>query len=511
MDSVGRVESVRNEICFIVGIEGAGLGNVVQFSSGATGMVLGFKRDEIEVIMFRGFAKVKKGDLVRVIGERLNTRVSNSLLGRVIDPMGQPLDGKGEIEAHDSIELPVEAVAKPIYQRALINTQLMTGYAVIDSQIPVGMGQRELLLGEKKSGQTDVAIDIMCNQAKLNTGVINVYVAIDAETAGTKRRIERLERSGALANSVVVVGRAAQATALNYIAPMVGTTIAEFFAAQGKNVLVVYDDLTRHAKVYRQISLLLNRPASREAYPGDIFYLHSRLLERSGSFNELAGSGTITALPLVETQSEEATDFITTNLMGITDGHIQFRQTLANKGNQPPIDSGFSVSRIGGRPQQPLTRKLSEKLKEIVIQYEEIVRFLSFGGELGESSRRAHELGARAVSIFQQDHDACYTGIDQAVLLYFVISKTANKWGEEQMPEICAYLVDKIQKAPYSEILNRTVLSMPYEHAEVLLNELMDDLVRDPQAPRAIVDQESLSAEIESLDRILRDDEDILT
>ena len=511
MSSVGRVESVRSEICFVVGIEGAGLGNVVQFSSGATGMVLGFNRAEIEVIVFRGFSKVKKGDLVRVIEDRLTTRVSNSLLGRVINPLGDPLDGKGEIESHNSVLLPVEAVAKPIYQRALIDTQLPTGYAVIDSQIPIGMGQRELLLGEKKSGQTDVAIDIMCNQAKLGTGVICVYVAIDAETAATKRRIERLEQAGALANSVIVVGRAAQATAINYIAPMVGTSIAEFFASQGKNVLVIYDDLTRHAKVYRQISLLLNRPASREAYPGDIFYLHSRLLERSGAFNELAGSGTITALPLVETQSEEATDYITTNLMSITDGHILFRQTLANKGSQPPIDSGFSVSRIGGRPQQKLTRSLSEKLKEIVIQYEEILRFLSFGGELGEASRKAHEIGSRAVQVFQQDHDSCYSALDQAILMYFVVSKTANRWGEEQIPQLCEFILEKASREPWVDILNRTLLTMSFDQAKVALDEFMDSLAKDPDVPLAIADQQMLSAEIESLDRILRDDEDILT
>ncbi len=473
-------------------------------------MVLGFHKAEVEVIMFRGFANVKKGDLVRVIEDRLTTRVSNALLGRVIDPLGAPLDGKGEIEALGGTSLPVERMAKPIYQRALIDTQLSTGYAVIDSQIPVGMGQRELLLGEKKSGQTDVAIDIMCNQAKLKTGVICVYVAIDAETAATKRRIERLDESGALANTVVVVGRAAQPAAVNYIAPNVGTSIAEYFAAQGKNVLIVYDDLTRHAKVYRQISLLLNRPASREAYPGDIFYLHARLLERSGAFDESAGSGTITALPLVETQSEEATDFITTNLMSITDGHIQFRQTLANKGNQPPIDSGFSVSRIGGRPQQKLTRSLSEKLKQIVIQYEEILRFLSFGGELGEASRRSYDLGRRAHSFFQQDHDTCYSTMEQAVLMYFIVSKTATRWGEAQMPELFRHIVKKVQSPPYDEILNRTVLTMSYEHAEVVLNEFMNDLIKDTVAPTPVKEKELVSAEIESLDALLRDDEEIL-
>lgn len=510
MDSVGRVESVRNEICYVVGVVGGGLGNVVQFSSGAMGMVLGFNRSEIEVIMFNGFANVKKGDLVRVVASRLTTRVNASLLGRVIDPLGTPLDGKGELELQGATRLPVESIAKPLYERATIETPLVTGYSIIDSQIPIGMGQRELLLGEKKSGQTDVAIDIMCNQARMSTGVINVYVAIDAETAATKRRVERLARTGALENSVVVVARSSQPVAISYIAPMVGTTIAEWFAMQGKNVLIVYDDLTRHAKAYRQISLLLDRPASREAYPGDIFYLHSRLLERSGAFNERAGSGTITALPLVETQNEEATDYITTNLMSITDGHVLFRQTLANKGVQPPIDSGFSVSRIGGRAQLKLTRALSEKLKEIVIMYEEILRFLSFGGELGEASRKAYEIGTRAIAIFQQDHHVCYSALEQAVLMYFVVSNTATHWGEQQMPEVCAYLTKKLNAPPYDDIFNRTVLSMPYEHAEVMLHEFMDDLLNDPNSPDRMKEETFVGADIESVDSILRDDEDVL-
>ncbi len=511
MDSVGRVESVRNEICYVVGVVGGGLGNVVKFSSGAIGLVLGFRRSELEVIMLNGFAQVKKGDLVRVIAGRLTTHVDHTLLGRVIDPLGAALDGKGEVERRSGDYVPVEATARPLYERANINTPLSTGYSVIDSQIPIGLGQRELLLGEKKSGQTDVAIDIMCNQARLNTGLINVYVAIDSETAATKRRIERLDAAGALQHSVVVVARSSQPVAVSYIAPMVGTAIAEWFAARGKNVLIVYDDLTRHAKAYRQIALLLDRPASREAYPGDIFYLHSRLLERAGAFNDRAGSGTITALPLVETQSEEATDYVTTNLMSITDGHVLFRQSLANKGVQPPIDSGFSVSRIGGRAQLRLTRSLSEKFKEIIINYEEIVRFLSFGGELGEASRRSYELGVRAAAVLQQDHADCYSALEQALLMYFVVSRTATSWALSQMKDICAYIVTKLGSSPYSDTFNRTILEMPLSSAESMLAEFMEDLLDDPSAPAKLEVESVGVADVESVEGILRDNEDVLT
>jgi len=510
MDNIGRVDSVRNEICFVTALEGVGLGNVVSFSSGARGLVLGFEGTRAEVIMLHGFAQVKKGDLVRVSAPLMTTKVSNALLGRVIDPLGTPLDGLGEVETYEGVDLPIESPARPIYQRAIINRPLVTGYMVIDSQIPIGLGQRELLLGEKKSGQTDTAIDILCNQAKLDTGLIPIYVAIDAETAGTKRRIERLEKSGALKNGLVIVGRTAQAAALNYIAPMVGVTIAEWFASKGKNVLIVFDDLTRHAKVYRQIALLLGRPASREAYPGDIFYLHSRLLERCGSFNAMAGSGTITGLPIVESQSEEATDYVTTNLMSITDGHVLFRQTLANRGNRPPIDSGFSVSRIGGRAQMPLIRTLSEKLKEIIIRYEEVIRFMAFGSDLSESARPAYEIGIRASNIFQQDHNDGYSNVQQAVLMYFIISRTANSWSEDQMPALCKYIADMVTNKPYSDVLNQSMLAMPFDHAEILLKEFMVDLAKAPGVPVRAERKERLVAETETLEGVLRNDEEIL-
>lgn len=511
MDSIGRVELVRGEVCIVRGMDGVGLGNVVDFSSGAKGVVLGFDQSDIEIVMLDSFNQVRKGDLVRVVAAQLTIEVGTALLGRVIDPLGEPLDGMGKVETLEGISLPIEAPARPVFQRRIINQPLQTGYLTIDSQVPIGLGQRELLLGEKKSGQNEIAVDIICNQTRLKTGMICVYVVIDADTAIVKRRIGRMQKEGAMANTVVVVGRTAESASLNYIAPMVGSTIAEWFAAQGKEVLIVYDNLTRHAKAYRQMSLLLERPASREAYPGDVFYLHSRLLERSGAFNEQAGGGSITALPIVESQTEDITDFITTNLMSITDGHVLFRQTLANKGSQPPIDNRFSVSRVGGKSQLPLVRKLSEKFKSVIIRYESIEGSMSFGSDLSGESLAMYELGLRAQAILQQGHDDYYSSVQQCMLMYLIISERAKKWSDAQMPELRRQIIKFTERPEYKTILTQALLSMPYDHAEVVLKECLDDFEQDPSTIKPIVKARRLVAEIESLDGLLNSNEEILS
>lgn len=509
MDSVGRVESIKSEICLVVGLSGAGLNNVVAFSSGAEGIVFGFEGDSVQIVMLRGYQDVKKGDLVRLTATAVTTLVSRALLGRVIDPTGKPIDGRGAINEIAPIYLPIESPAHPVYERRIINDALSTGYAIIDSQIPVGFGQRELLLGERKTGQNDLAIDIICNQARMKTGTICIYVAIDAEAAPTKRRIERLAKNGALENTVVIFGRSAEAASLNYIAPMVGVTIAEWFASQGKDVLIVFDDLTRHAKVYRQLSLLLNRPASREAYPGDVFYLHSRLLERCGSFNELAGGGSITALPIVETPSEEVTDYITTNLMSITDGHILFSKALLNKGLSPPIDSGFSVSRIGSRVQTAVVRHLSDELREAMVRFAEVERFLAFGTDLNAESRSHYELGLRAQSVFYQTHDEFYSPLEQSVLLYFVVSKESLRWSNEQMPKLKQQLMDFISRAPYNQLLHPGVLAVWDDHTQMTYAECIRDFKKDPATTKPAEAERHLVAEVESISQILNDNEDV--
>ena len=510
MDRIGRVELVRGEICIVRGIDGVGLGNVVVFSSGALGIVLGFKKADAEIAMLSTSTPIKKGDLVRVSADKMTIGVSEALLGRVINPLGEALDGKGAIDIPQNNFYPIEATARPIYQRSIINRPFLTGYLTIDSQIPLGLGQRELLLGERNSGQNELAIDIICNQARMKTGLICIYVSIDSEAAGAKRRIERLRESGALENSVVIMGRTSEAASINYIAPMVGSTIAEWFASQGKDVLIVYDDLTHHAKVYRQISLLLERPASREAYPGDIFYLHSRLLERSGSFSADVGGGTITALPVVETQGEDATDYITTNLMSITDGHVLFRQSLANKGDQPPIDSGFSVSRIGGQAQLPLVRSLSEKIKGVLIRYEEVAKFMSFGTDLASESLAAYDLGAHTHTIFQQSHDTCYNAIEECGLMYLIVSEKIRRWGEDQIATVASQFVAFIRQEPYANILNSSLLTMSYDNASVALEDCINAFIKHDDTIQPVLKRDRLVAEIETVSDLLQDNESIL-
>jgi F-type H+/Na+-transporting ATPase subunit alpha len=509
MDSVGRVESVRSEVCIVSGLANVGLSNVVSFSSGGQGIVFGFERDTAQVIMFKNYEQVKKGDLVRIFQDSITTYVNEGLLGRTIDPLGNPLDGRGAIDELNGERIPIESPARPIYQRAFVDRGLETGITLIDSQIPVGRGQRELLLGERNTGQNELATSVIINQVKLQSGVISIYVAIDAESAATKRRIERLTEAGAMDNTIFIFGRTAAAASINYIAPMVGVSIAEWFAAKGHNVLIIFDDLTRHAKVYRQLSLLLDRPASREAYPGDIFYLHSRLLERCGAFNHYGGNGTVTALPIVETPTEEATDYITTNLMSITDGHILFRQALVNKGVQPAVDSGFSVSRIGGRVQRKLLREISEELKEILIRYTEIERFLAFGSDLNSESLEYYELGKRAYSVFNQTHIECRTATEQVILLYFVLSGKALEWGNEQMPDLIRQLIAFIGNAPYDKLLNDSLLITGLTEAKLVLNECLNDFTKNPKTLKPKEKGRHLVAETETISGILHENEEV--
>lgn len=505
IENIGRVESVTNEVCIVKNLTGVALGSLIQFSSGGEGIVIGFDRDHAQVIVTDKVTGLKKGDLAKIIADSIKIPVSETLLGRIIDPLGRPLDGLGAIRTGE--QRSIEAPSKPIYQRALLNRPLHTGYLVIDSQIPIGLGQRELLLGERKVGNDDIAVDIIINQTKNNTGVLSIYVALDAETATVKRRIKRMKETGALANTVVIFGRTSESATLNYIAPMVGATIAEWFADKGKDVLIVFDNLTRHAKVYRQLSLLLERPASREAYPGDIFYLHSRLLERCGAFNESAGSGTITALPVVETQSEEATDYITTNLMSITDGHVLFKLSLANKDIQPPIDSGFSVSRLGGRVQHPLVRGMSDKLKKIMIAYEEVERFMSFGAELHGETKVAIDLGARAMSILHQSNTDCYSLADEALLMHLIISKRALRWATVQIPEVKTQLLAFSRLPQYEQLMSQAITRTDVAQATPFFEEILDSFQNDPKTIQPIEEHQAVSAETETITSLLRDSE----
>ena len=502
--AIGRVESVTNEICIASGLEGVALNNIVEFSSGGQGVVLGFSELHAQIVILGDYHKIKKGDLVRIVNRSLELTVSEKLLGRVIDPLGKPLDGLGEITEGDKRY--IESEAKPVNHRSFITKSLNTGYLIIDSQIPIGLGQRELIVGEKKVGKIDAAIEIIGNQTKINSGIISIYVAIDSETSATKRRIRRLKESGALKNSIVVVARTSESASLNYFAPMAGVTIAEWFASKKQDVLIVFDNLTRHAKVYRQLSLLLNRPAGREAYPGDIFYVHAKLLERCGSFGPAAGGGTITALPLVETLSEEVTDYITTNLMSITDGHILFKQSLQNEGIQPAIDSGFSVSRIGGRAQSPLLREMSDILKQIIIQYHEVERYMVFGGDLRKETLETIDLGKRSYAMFYQGTGEVYAPVQETALIYLIISKTALEWEEDQMQDVKRQFLEFLAQPQYEQLATEAYLAESLERAKPIYEEIVNDYKRSPKSIKPKEKPQQSAAETETVIDLLRGD-----
>ncbi|KKP69930.1 hypothetical protein A2X44_01830 [candidate division CPR3 bacterium GWF2_35_18] len=502
-ESVGRVESIINEVCIISGLESVALNNVVQFSSGVRGIVLGFTQQEAQIILLGNYQNLRRGELVKIISPSLKINVSEKLLGRIISPLGEPLDNKGEIEK--GLLKDIEGTAKKVNERKQIITQLNTGYILIDSQIPIGKGQRELFIGEKKIKKSDVAAAIIANQTKINSNVASIFVTIDAESTHVKRRLSQLYQYGAFRNTIVILSRSSDPASLNYIAPMTGMTIAETLAGLGKDVLIVFDNLTAHAKVYRQLSLLLNRPPGREAYPGDIFYLHTRLLERCGSFSDKVGNGSITAIPIVETQSEEFTDFITTNLMAITDGHILFRQSLANKGIQPAIDIGYSVTRIGGKSQPKLLRELSDKLKTVIIRYHEVEKFISLGTEIQKNTYEIIELGKRIDLIFHQSLNDLLTLEYEIGMLYLLVSKKILMWNYEVIAELKLKFHSYSQEDSYIASVQKALSLKSLDKSKEILESVINDFIKDPKTPPIVQKTEQSEAEKETIVDLLKE------
>lgn len=474
----GQVRSVSDDFCRVSGFKTIGLNNIVEFTSGNQGIVMGYDDEIAEVLLFEGTQKIKEGELVKIDRDRLKAPTGPSLLGRIIDPLGRPLDERGAIDS--SSDRSVEVPAKNIMERSQVDKQLRTGFLVIDSQIPVGYGQRELIVGQKQMGKSDLAAAIINNQTKQDTEVVSVYVGVGIQSGAMQRRINQLKSGGSIENSVVVVARSNQSSALNYIAPMTGMTIAEDFAKEGRNVLIVFDNLTRHARFYRQLALLAKRPSGREAYPGDIFYLHARLLERAGCFNKKVGGGSITALPIAETRGEEITDYITTNLMSITDGHILFRQELAYKNISPPIDSGFSVSRIGGRAQPEALRKFSGELKSIITQYHELEKYGGLGTELKEQALQNIKLGERFYLFSRQNNNEFFTRAEELALTYFITSQRILKWRDEQLEKLKEDFFDFIGKQEIQDKISKAFDSK--EKAEQLLEDVFDKFEEDPES-----------------------------
>ena len=409
----GVVVSSADGIVEVDGMDRAVYGEIVTFENGAKGMVESVEPGRLGIMLFDGAESVGVGTMVTRSGKRAGIPVGEGFLGRVIDPLGEPIDGKGPVEAVGYN--PIEKQAPGILERQSVDTPLHTGILAIDSMFPIGRGQRELIIGDRQTGKTSIATDAILNQK--DTGVLCIYVAIGQKASSIARVAEDLKKHGAMSYTTIVAATASDSAPLQYIAPYAGTALAEYFMAQGKSVLIVYDDLSKHAVAYRAISLLLRRSPGREAYPGDVFYLHSRLLERSCRMRDDLGGGSITALPIVETQAGDVSAYIPTNVISITDGQIFLESALFNAGNRPAVNVGLSVSRVGGAAQTKAMKKANSNLRIELAQYKDMESFAQFSSDLDAETRRQLEHGKALTEMLKQPLYQPKTDAEQVVIL----------------------------------------------------------------------------------------------
>ncbi len=409
----GVVVSSADGIVEVEGMDRAVYGEIVTFENGAKGMVESVEPGRLGIMLFDGAESVGVGTMVTRSGKRAGIPVGEGFLGRVIDPLGEPIDGKGPVEAVGYN--PIEKQAPGILERQSVDTPLHTGILAIDSMFPIGRGQRELIIGDRQTGKTSIATDAILNQK--DTGVLCIYVAIGQKASSIARVAEDLKKHGAMSYTTIVAATASDSAPLQYIAPYAGTALAEYFMAQGKSVLIVYDDISKHAVAYRAISLLLRRSPGREAYPGDVFYLHSRLLERSCRMSDALGGGSITALPIVETQAGDVSAYIPTNVISITDGQIFLESALFNAGNRPAVNVGLSVSRVGGAAQTKAMKKANANLRIELAQYKDMESFAQFSSDLDAETRHQLEHGKALTEMLKQPLYQPKTDAEQVVIL----------------------------------------------------------------------------------------------
>ncbi|MCL5439046.1 MAG: F0F1 ATP synthase subunit alpha [Patescibacteria group bacterium] len=403
--NVGVVEKITDGVVIASGLSKAIMGEKVQFSDGSSGLILNLDEDTVSIILLSGGENLREGDTVKTTGQLLSIGASEELLGRVIDPLGNPLDGKPKIKKAKL--MPLERIAPGVVNREPVNAPLKTGIKAIDSMIPIGRGQRELIIGDRGLGKTAIVIDTIINQRPNSNNkklkpVVCIYVAIGQKQSTIAQVIDKLKQENAFSYTIVVVASSSYPASLQYLAPFSGVSIAEYFMEKGQDVLIAYDDLTKHAWAYRQLSLVLRRPAGREAYPGDIFYLHSRLLERAVKLNKTKGGGSITALPIIETQADDISAYIPTNVISITDGQIYLKGDLFYLGVRPAIDAGNSVSRVGSSAQTAAIKSFSGKIRIELAQYKSLEAFAQFGSELDAATSAQLERGKRILEVLKQ-------------------------------------------------------------------------------------------------------------
>ncbi|MDO8618289.1 MAG: F0F1 ATP synthase subunit alpha [Candidatus Uhrbacteria bacterium] len=421
----GTVSEVGDGIAAVRGLRHARSMEMLKFEHGAIGVALNLEEDQVGVMLLSHLQNVMAGERVEGTGKLLSVPVGKAIIGRVVNPLGQAVDGKGPIKTEK--EYPVEKVAPGVMTREPVNVPLMTGIKAVDSMIPIGRGQRELIIGDRQVGKTAIALDTIINQK--GQEVICLYVAIGQKASKVAKIVSKLEEAGAMEYSIVVTANASDPASLQFIAPYAGCAIGEFFMDQGKDVLVVYDDLSKHAWSYREVSLLLRRPPGREAYPGDVFYLHSRLLERAARVNKENGGGSLTALPIIETQSGDVSAYIPTNVISITDGQIYLESDLFYRGIRPALNVGLSVSRVGGAAQTKAMKKVAGPLRLDLAQFRELEAFAQFATDLDENTKKQIDRGRRVVEILKQPQYAPIGMENQVAVLY-----AATKGFIDQVP-----------------------------------------------------------------------------
>ena len=443
---IGRVLQIGDGIARVYGLDNAMAGELLQFPDGVMGMVFNLESDNVGCVIFGSGRNIKEGDVVERTGNIISVPVGEALLGRVVDPLGKPIDGLGDIKAKDYYD--IERIAAGVCDRQPVHEPMQTGIKCIDTMIPVGRGQRELIIGDRKTGKTTLALDTIINQK--DSGVICIYVAIGQKQATVSRVVQTLKDHQALDYTIVVSASASESATLQYIAPYAGCAMGEYFMDNGKAVLIVYDDLSKHATAYRQLSLLLRRPPGREAYPGDVFYLHSRLLERALKYSDEKGAGSMTALPIIETQAGDVSAYIPTNVISITDGQIYLESNLFNAGINPAVNPGISVSRVGGSAQIKAVKSVSGSLRLDLSQYWDIAAFAQFGSDLDKATQQQLTRGKRLIEVLKQDQFSPLRPALQVAIIYAATQGILDKLPEDRVQEF--------EKELFSRLVSTSIL-----------------------------------------------------
>ena len=445
----GTIIMIGDGIAHVSGLDHCMANELVRFPNGAYGMALNLEENSVAIVLLGDDDGVKEGDVVERTGQVVSVPVGEGLIGRVVNSLGQPVDGKGDVEAAE--RRPIERPAPGIIQRKSVSVPLQTGIKAIDSMIPIGRGQRELIIGDRQTGKTVIALDTIINQK--GKDVICIYVAIGQKSTSVVQIAQELERAGAMEYTIIVSASAAESAPLQYIAPYSGCAMAEYFMDQGKDVLIVYDDLSKHAVAYRALSLLIRRPPGREAYPGDVFYLHSRLLERAARVDKAYGGGSITALPIIETQAGDVSAYIPTNVISITDGQIFLETELFHSGVMPAVNPGISVSRVGGNAQIKAMKKVAGSLKLLYSQYRELQGFAQFGSDLDADTRARLAQGERIVEVLKQKRNRPVAVEDQVCIFYAVTHDFLKEVKVSDVAEYETGLYERME-AQHSDVLN---------------------------------------------------------